>query len=1076
MPPVNDTTSGREYWRSLDHLADTPEFREFMHREFPAGATDLLDSGERREFLKIMGASMALAGLGLAGCRRWPDEHIVPFANRPEARDPGVPVQYATSLELGGVAIPVLATSFDGRPVKLEGNPDHPASGGGAETLAQASILDLYDPDRSRTIVRDGAPATEAEFVAWATEHFARVRQARGAGLAILSEATSSPSVLAMRQRLMAACPDATWHEYEPISNDAEVTGAELAFGSPYRAIYDLEAAERIVCLDADLLGDHRDGVRHIRGFARGRRPDAHGGSMNRLYAFESDLTLTGANADHRSSMRTGDVALAAAYLTARILGDSALQGLEQDPAAADALPPRVRAVLDHAVADLQGHQGSGLVVAGRRQPPEVHLLAHLMNEALGNAGRTVTFIARRDEAKHAASLRALAGMTPDTLVILGGNPAYDAPADVDVAGLIGRAGTSLHLSLHRDETSELCTWHVNRAHPLESWSDGRSWDGTYSTGQPLILPLFDGRTSMELLALMAGEPVTAGQEIVKRTFADMTDAADEARWQTTLHDGRLPGSAYTKETPRADRRGLAAAVASLRDRWASGRDGWEIVFATHPTVYDGRFANNGWLQELPDPMTRLTWDNAVLMSPTSAATLDVETGDLVNVSVGSRAEDTVSAPALIVPGIAERSVTLHLGYGRRFAGRICTDAGFDVRPLRSSDAMWVRGGADVTKGRGSRELAITQDHHTIDANTTGGRGVQDRLPGLFREATLAEYADHPDFAAHRTHVVHRLSMWEETNLEGATYAWGMSVDLNACVGCGACVVACQAENNIPIVGKDQVTRGREMHWMRIDRYFRFGREDSDHGRYDTSHVEAVGLQPVLCMQCENAPCEQVCPVAATVHDEDGLNVMVYNRCVGTRYCSNNCPYKVRRFNYFDYHRREPVRKQPSIMTVDGSYFERPQATPPELMRMQFNPEVTVRMRGIMEKCTYCIQRINAGKIAAKNAYAGLAEEEKQGQRVTVPDGSITPACAQTCPAEALVFGDLNDPGSAVAGRHADPRSYEMLEELNVKARTRYMAKLRNPAGDAGGGGPSHGGGHGAAPRPDTDAEAPVHA
>ncbi|NNM27009.1 MAG: 4Fe-4S dicluster domain-containing protein, partial [Phycisphaerales bacterium] len=608
-------------------------------------------------------------------------------------------------------------------------------------------------------------------------------------------------------------------------------------------------------------------------------------------------------------------------------------------------------------------------------------------------------------------------------------------------------AGVSIHLGFSVDETSALCTWHLNRAHYLEAWGDGRAWDGTYSVAQPLIEPLFGGRSAIELMALVNGDAVTDGETIVRRSFDDMVGGGDDRRWRQVLKEGVLPGSAFTATAPAVRRNAIAAAIEPMRQSWQQNRDGWEVTFAAHPTVYDGRFTNNGWLQELPDPISKLTWDNAVLVSPAAADTLDLETGDRVTVEVGGV---SVEAAVMRLPGIADRSAVLHLGYGRWFTGGVCAGAGFDFYPLRTTRTMGAAS-ATIAKASGHYPLAGTQDHHTIDAESVGGRGVQKRLPSLFREASLDHYREHPRFAhdAEHTgaHVVHRLSTWAEDNLAGADHAWAMTIDLNSCVGCGACIVACQAENNIPIVGKDQVLRGREMHWIRLDRYFKFGRTEDG---WNPDDVRSVALQPVACMMCENAPCEQVCPVAATVHDRNGLNVMVYNRCVGTRYCSNNCPYKVRRFNYFDFRRRGPLRQQPGLLLqVEPDYFTRTQSTTDSpLPEMQFNPDVTVRMRGVMEKCTYCVQRIMQGKIEAKNAYASRPEEEKavlKDERIGIPDGSITPACAQTCPGEAIVFGDLRDTTSRVARLHQTPRAYEMLEELHVKARTKYLAKVWNP-------------------------------
>jgi molybdopterin-containing oxidoreductase family iron-sulfur binding subunit len=654
--------------------------------------------------------------------------------------------------------------------------------------------------------------------------------------------------------------------------------------------------------------------------------------------------------------------------------------------------------------------------------------------------------------APHAASINRLAedmaAKRVTNLVIIGGNPVYDAPADLDFAAALGQVRTSVHLSLYDNETSRLCTWHVPRAHELESWGDGRAWDGTIGIIQPLILPLFEGLSPIELLAVMANDDKTTGHDITRRTFGEGTAAPDVERlWRRTLHDGYKAGSAHsTANPPVAD----AAVTAAVEDLWKSwtppAGDAFELVFVQDACVHDGRFANNGWLQELPDPLTKLTWDNAVCLGPRAAERLGVDTGDMVRISRAGRA---VEAAVCVVPGQHPESVTLSLGYGRQSAGVVGNEAGFNFYPLRTSDAMGVADGAVIEKIPGSYEFAVTQDHHPVD--TIGGQGTADRLPTILREGTLEEYRRDPKFASHRAHVVHRLSLWNEPGGE-SEYAWGMSIDLSACTGCSACVVACQAENNIPVVGKDQVKRGRELQWIRVDRYF----------KGDPEAPEAVGIQPVPCMHCETAPCEQVCPVAATTHDDDGLNVMIYNRCVGTRYCSNNCPYKVRRFNYFDYQKRAPARDA-GLLDVDPKYFVRPQSDANLLQRMQFNPEVTVRSRGVMEKCTFCVQRIADAKITAKNEWVQMSEAEKRANpRVTVPDDELTTACAQACPAQAISFGDLNDPGSRVAALRADDRCYEMLEEFNTKPRTTYLAKLRNPASALAPAAPAHeGDGHG---------------
>jgi MoCo/4Fe-4S cofactor protein with predicted Tat translocation signal len=1046
-PDAGMAKTGRTYWRSLDDLADTPEFREFMHREFPAGASELLDSGDRRHFLKIMGASMALAGATLSGCRRWPVEQIRPFATRPENRTPGVPVQYATSMELAGVSHGLLATSSDGRPIKIEGNPEHPINQGGTDALMQATVLDLYDPDRSRLVLRNGERADWQDFVRWSNN---RLSERGGQGLAILSEATRSPSVQSMRRRLMERYRDAAWHEYEPLNNDNEHNGSVLALGSPHRTHYHFDKAKVIVSLDADFLLNHPAMVKHNRDFASTRRAMDDPKTMSRLYMVESGFSMTGANADERMAMRSSDIAMFAAALAGELV-----TGMSNLPRGEGVVPAEM---LQRVVADLRANRGASIVVAGANQPAEVHALAHAINNALDNVDSTVTYTTMPDQVAHGESLRELvdamqAGRV-HTLVIIGGNPAYNAPADLEFAARIAEmkehGGAVVHLSDYVDETSALCDWHLNRAHYLESWGDGRAYDGAICLTQPIIEPLFHGRTPIELLAVLAGDDLRSGYDLVRRTFSEETNTdnhdAPNSLWHRSLHNGLLVGSGPGSANPRVQAGQIQSrAVAMLQNRQTPGAGEVELNFVADPCVYDGRFANNGWLQELPHVMTKLTWDNALLVNPALARELGVKDGDLVTVTVNG---STLTLPVLQLPGHHKNSASISLGYGRQFNGRIASGCGFDAYTLRHSDTMYVAS-ARIEKAGGTYVLATTQDHHAVDS--VAGRGVQDRLPSLLREATLKEYEAKPNFVRYQKnlHVMHRLSLWEEnfpfhraTGYEEARFAWAMSIDLSACTGCNACVVACQAENNIPIVGKDQVNRHREMHWLRVDRYFRV----DDPNRSDAeSRPDAVGFMPVPCMQCENAPCEQVCPVAATVHDEEGLNVMVYNRCIGTRYCSNNCPYKVRRFNYFDYHRREPLRETGPVH-VQGDYWTKPQAAADPIQQMQFNPEVTVRSRGVMEKCTYCTQRITTGRIRAKNRWLQLTEEQKRASNgPVVEDGEITPACAQACPAQAIVFGDLKDPNSRVSKLHAHERTYEMLEELNTKPRTRYMGKLRNP-------------------------------
>lgn len=989
----------RVFWRSLEDLEDTPEFRVFAENEFPFHPGAMPDPG-RRDFLKVMGASMALAGV--TACR-WPSEEIVPFAHRPEGYVPGVPARFATAMEIGGVATGLLATSYDGRPIKIEGNPLHPGSQGGTDALAQAAVLELYDPERSRGPVRydRGQPTAVRweEFLEFAGGLSRETKSRAGEGFRVLAEPTSSPTVEAMRARLLSEFPRMVWHEWEPFNRDAERIGTRLAFGRSLRPHLALDQAQCIVSLDADLLGTHPVSVRHVRDFAAARRADD--GRMSRLWVVEASYSLTGAAADQRVAVPSLRIPAIGARLAAELFlkhGVNLPPGAESLRAALErwlALPtiPSLEAM----AGDLASAGGRGLVAAGDAQPPELHALAHLMNLALGAAGRVVRFTSETGAVD--SCLESMRGLAADmasgkveTLLVLGGNPVFDAPADLEFEASLGSVRNAIHLSPYRDETSRACRWHLNRAHFLESWGDTRGWDGTVSIVQPLIEPLWGGRTSIEVLAILLGEASPKGHSLVRETFSAAGGPDLDRSWRKALHDGVVPGSARSAERPVAVTPGWADGMGAL---FAEGADpsAMEVVFRRDPKIHDGRFANNAWLQELPDPLTRIAWDNAALLAPSTARQLGVQQGDLVRI----RCEDrTLDLPAFPMPGQAHGVVAIAPGYGRRAAGRVGNGVGFDGYRLRTSSTLHAaRCRVEAIPGR--HLLATTQDHHVIDRIGIEERGRRAGL--LVREADLGRYVEEPDFARKEDDERKKVGLWREQEYEG--HRWGLSIDLNGCVGCGACTVACQAENNIPVVGKAEVANGREMHWIRVDRYFK-----------GTADEPSVAFQPMACHQCENAPCEQVCPVGATMHDREGLNVMVYNRCVGTRYCSNNCPYKVRRFNWFNNH------KSPSAVEM-----------------MVFNPEVSLRGRGVMEKCTFCVQRISAAKIDAKNAGRDLR------------DGDVVTACQQACPASAIVFGDLNDPKSEIRRLHDHPRSYGVLEDLNVKPRLRYMARLRNPHG-----------------------------
>ena len=991
------SSEGRLYWRSLGELSDSPEFREYLHREFPEQASEWNDPKGRREFLKLMSASLALAGVG--ACTRQPYEQIVPYVRQPEDIVPGRPLFYASAVVQSGYAQPVLVESHMGRPTKLEGNPEHPASLGGANSFTQAEILNLYDPDRAKTVTNRGEVRSWGQFLTAVQGSLSAQKAAGGAGLRILSGPVTSPSLAALIGEVLTANPQARWHQYDPAAVQGQTAGS--------RAVYHFDTADVVVALDADFINSGPASVRYQRDFSARRRLTDDRKVMNRLYAIESTPTLTGAKADHRLPVKASEVEAVARELAAA-LGSGA-------PAGGASVPrpgaPDIAKFVAAVAKDLQAHRGTSVVVAGDYQPASVHQLARSMNEALGNAGATVTYgqDVEVDPTDRYASLAELtaamdAGQV-QTLLILGGNPAFTAPADLGFAEKMPKVGLIAYHSLHADETSHLSHWNLPAAHPLESWGDARSFDGTVTLTQPLIAPLYEGRSEHEVLALLTAKGDRRGMQIVKDfwtgafssgaggwTFTSPDDepfANADAFWKRALHDGFIAGTAAgAAASTGASASSPAPSPQPPAPSPQSG--GLELIFRPDPTIGDGRYANNGWLQELPKPITRLTWDTSAWVSPRLAADQNLKNGDVVELRYRGR---TAKMPVWIVPGHPNESVTVYFGYGRTMAGRVGnadeTARQFNPYLLRTSDAPWFGQGLEIAKTGERYLLATTQEHHLMEG----------RAP--VRVATLAEYTKDPEVIAHQVHAFPKtLTMYPDHAYEG--YKWGMAIDLTTCTGCGACTTACVAENNIPVVGKSQVARGREMHWIRVDHYF----------AGDPEHPESIESyhQPVPCMQCENAPCEVVCPVAATTHSSEGLNDMTYNRCVGTRYCSNNCPYKVRRFNFLEY----------------ADWY----TTSLEPMR---NPDVTVRSRGIMEKCTYCVQRINHARIDAKK------EERK------IRDGEIVTACQATCPADAIVFGDLNDPNSRVSQMKAQHRNYGVLEDINTRPRTTYLAAIRNP-------------------------------
>ncbi|AEB12910.1 TAT-variant-translocated molybdopterin oxidoreductase [Marinithermus hydrothermalis] len=978
---------GRAFWRSLEELAESEAFQDFLKHEFPRQFFPWEASLDRRRFLKLAGASLALAGL--TACTPQSARKVVPYVKQPPEILTGEARFYATVFTHGGFAEGLLAKSLEGRPIKLEGNPEHPTSLGATSAFAQASLLTLYDPERSQEVRHRGRPSTWEDFEAYLARVLAAQEAQGGRGLRILTETVTSPTLAATLRQVLERFPEARWYAYEPVNHDNLYAGARLAFGEEVWPVYRVREARVIVSLDADLLYAFPGSVRYAREFADGRRVRAGTHEMNRLYVVESGLTLTGAAADHRLALRPSQVQAFALEL-ARALGV-----VEGGPF-----------LLEHAgwaekvALDLAEHRGQGLVIAGPHQPPLVHALAHAINAAMGNAGRTVVYLEpieanpRPQQAGLEALAREMAEGQVEALFILGGNPAYTAPADLGFAEHLKRVPFSVHLGVYQDETAALCRWHLPEAHYLEAWGDARAHDGTVSIIQPLIEPLYGGRSALELAAALAGE-AREGYDLVRAywqaAFTEGGGGNFEAFWRQALHDGVVPGTA-----------GRPRPVA-LRSDWAPRAwpqpevgEGLEVLFQPDPTVWDGRYAANAWLQELPKPITKLTWDNAVLISPKTAERVGVAEAvrrawarddtrmPLVRLTLSGR---HLEAPVFVVPGLPDDTVTVHLGYGRTRAG-VGSNAGFNAYALRTSASPWFASGAELVPAKGTYTLATTQNHHSME-----GRDLIRAEPlEAFVAGRVGEESPIPE-----------ASLYPEFEYEG--YAWAMTIDLTTCIGCNACVAACQAENNIPVVGKPEVLRGREMHWIRIDRYFE--------GALETPRVYH---QPVPCMHCERAPCEPVCPVGATLHDSEGLNVMVYNRCIGTRYCSNNCPYKVRRFNFFDYANR--------FLAPEG------EVTPLTLL---MNPEVTVRSRGVMEKCTYCTQRINAARIAAK----------KEGRRIQ--DGEVVPACQAACPTQAIVFGDLNDPQSRVRALKEQPHHYTFLSELNTQPRTTYLARIQNP-------------------------------
>ncbi|MEO6327276.1 MAG: TAT-variant-translocated molybdopterin oxidoreductase [Thermoanaerobaculia bacterium] len=969
---------GSAFWQGIEEVAETPGFQEFLHREFPRQAAELPEGFDRRRFLELSAASLALGGL--TACTRQPRESIVPYVRQPEEIVPGNPLSYATAITTNGTAMGVLVTSHMGRPTKIEGNPDHPASLGATDAFTQAALLTLYDPERSQVTTKLGDIRSWDSFSEELQGVLTRQAVSQGAGLRILTETVVSPTLFSQLQEFTRKFPKARWHQWGPSGHNAR-SGAQRAFGSSAAVRYDLAKADVVLALDADFLNAGPGSVRYARDFAERRRPGASS-VANRLYVLECMPSGTGSVADHRLPASPSALTAAVQFLAAELGVGSGTT--------APVLDAPVRTMLTAAAADLKNSGARALVVAGPTLSPAAQVLVHAINQALGNGGQSLltTEAVEADPVDQAASLRelvqAMAKGEVEALVVLDANPVFTAPCDLSIANAFQRVPFRVHFGLYADETAEYCDWHVPEAHALEAWSDTRAYDGTISIVQPLIEPLYQGKSSHELLAALLGQPTAKGADIIRESWRGRLGAAGfDAKFRRLLHDGFVPDSTLAPKSLTVQSGAVAAAFAEAAQAPAPGAESIELNLQPDPTIGDGRFAGNAWLQELPKPVSKLVWDNAVLVAPALAQRLGLQNDQVVRVTSGGC---TVEGPVFIVPGHADRAATLHFGYGRTRAGKVGTGKGFNVYPLRNVASLSAAPAATLLKTTRTLALVSTQLHWSME----------DRHP--VRVGTVAEFQHDPEFIRKEREVPpHDLTLYPDFPYSG--YAWGMSIDLSSCTACNACVVACQAENNIPVVGKAQVAAGREMHWIRIDRYFE--------GELDNPRIHH---QPMMCVHCENAPCEVVCPVAATSHSDEGLNVMTYNRCVGTRYCSNNCPYKVRRFNFFQYS----------------------DTTTPVTKLMQ-NPDVTVRNRGVMEKCTYCVQRIDHARIDA----------ERGGRRIK--DGELKTACQQACPSRAIVFGDINDKASLVTRRKADPLDYGVLEEINTRPRTTYLARLRNP-------------------------------
>lgn len=1011
---MSEEVKSPNYWKSLGELAKNDEYEKFVEREFPENATELNDKVSRRSFLRVMGASIALAGF--AACRR-PVQKILPYTKMPEDVVPGDPMYYASAMPFQDALTGIVVENHEGRPGKIEGNEMHPASHGNTSIFGQAEILQMFDPDRSRYVRKDGERSSVSAFAEFCSEHFSNSDQ----NIAFVTESNSSHTYNRLKEQAMDKFSNAQWITYEPFGEDNALEGTNIAFGQRLRTFNKFNEANVIVSFDDDFLNPAADknSVENTKRFTDGRKVESPEDGMNRFYAVESTFTITGSNADNRLRIKSGEIAhfiyALAAELSNSVSGLSAFSGVSNKFSDHEWIPVLAEELLEN--------RGESILTVGREHSPELHATVAAMNAALGNAGQTVDYLevpyidGQSNRDAFIGLVDDLNSGDIDTVVMVGTNPAFTAPADLNFDDALSNANQVVHLSDYYDETSKLANWHINRAHFLEAWGDGFSFTGTRSIIQPQIEPLYSGISEIEFLSTILNGQKPKGYDLVQETWKSYFGSNFESQWKKALHDGLAGEETFATESVRISNRFNRQARNFITD--AESADGMELVIRPHSTVFDGRYANNGWLQELPEPMTKITWDNVALMSKKTADELGVEAAglgksevEMVSITVDGT---TIELPAWVQPGHADDSITITVGYGREGIGRVANKTGTDTYPVRTTSNMHFASGISVEKTGEMYEVACTQDHNTMEGRS------------LLRYATLEEYRENPNFSSYEgaydaelpgeayaeehgsENLLSIFDSYDEQEYPDNQPQWGMAIDLNACTGCGVCTIACTAENNIPVVGKREVSRGREMHWIRNDRYF-----DGD-----VNDPKAVH-QPVPCMHCELAPCEQVCPVAATTHSEDGMNQMTYNRCIGTRYCANNCPYKVRRFNFFNYSKE--------FLTSGDD---------PEIIQMAMNPEVTVRFRGVMEKCTYCVQRVNRAKIER--------DIETDGKSQKPLDGAVETACQQACPADAIYFGDLTDPESEVVKTKKNNRNYLLLEELNTRPRTSYLAQIRNP-------------------------------